>query len=129
MAATFAVRSGASFRANVEYRNPPEAPSTDPLTGTLIDTTNLTARLQIRSGSSNRRVLLSAVESDSPSAVLALDPDEEDGGRWNIFLPASITRTLPPVSYLEVELVSNTNPDDVTALFSGAIHVSPEQVY
>jgi hypothetical protein len=128
MAATFSARAGSTFRANVEYREPPLPPETDPQTGELIDVTGFTARLQLRSASSNRRVILAVSESTQPDAILSLDPEASPGGRWFIFLPASITRTLPPVSHIEVELVNDANPDDVSSLFSGAIRIAPEQV-
>lgn len=128
MATTFTARAGSSFRANIEYREPPIPPATNPKSGELIDTTGFTARLQLRSSSGNRRVILSVSESSDPSSILSLDPATTAGGRWLIFFPASITRSLPPVSHLEMELVSDANADDVTALFSGAFRISPEQV-
>jgi hypothetical protein len=128
MAATFSARAGSTFRANVEYREPPASPDTDPQQGDLIDVTGFTARLQLRSASSNRRIILAVSESTQPDAILSPDPDAAPGGRWFIFLPASVTRALPPVSHLEMELVSDANADDVSPLFSGAIRIAPEQV-
>jgi hypothetical protein len=128
MAITFSARAGSSFRTNVEYRNPPVAPDTDPQSGSLIDVTGYTARLQVRSGSGNRSVLVSSTENTQGS-VLVHDPDQPGLGSWNIYLSAAVTRILPPVSHLEVELVADADVNDVTLLFSGALHVSPEVVY
>lgn len=128
MAITFSTRAGSSFRTNVEYRNPPVPPATDPQSGSLIDVTGYTARLQVRSGSGARAVIVSSTEN-TPGSVLVHDPEQPSLGRWNIYLNASVTRVLPPVSYLEVELVSDSDKDDVTLLFSGSLHVSPEVAY
>jgi hypothetical protein len=81
MAATFSARAGSTFRANVEYREPPASPDTDPQQGDLIDVTGFTARLQLRSASSNRRIILAVSESTQPDAIemeLVSDANADD---------------------------------------------------
>src|SRR6185312_12843114 len=101
MAITFSTRAGSSFRTNVEYRNPPVPLNGDPQSGDLIDVTGYTARLQVRSASGSRQVLVSSTENSSGS-VLVHDPEQPSLGSWNIYLSAAVTRVLPPVSHLEV---------------------------
>lgn len=117
MAATLKVRSGSSFQVEFRYE------SQD---GTLIDTTGSPARMQFRSSS---RVILSITERDvadpNPGSVYLarLEP-----GRWELFLGKSITKTLPPAVYWELELVPSSHPEDTESIASGVIMVEPEKV-
>lgn len=49
-------------------------------------------------------------------------------GHWRLVLDRGITRSLPATTRFELELVSDTDPDDVTPLVYGVINVTPEAV-
>jgi hypothetical protein len=49
-------------------------------------------------------------------------------GIWVLRLGRTVTRTLPPTSRFELELVNDADPEDVTLLVSGVIRITPEVV-
>lgn len=115
MAETLKARAGSSLKARFQYRQPD---------GTLVDTTGSTARVSIRALNPTGRVVLEATESDTPGSTLeAIEP-----GHWRLFLSGAVTKILPSTVLWEVELVNDSNTDDVTPLASGTILTSPEQV-
>jgi len=123
MAVTFSVRAGSSFKTHVRYWQPGKLE--------LVDTSGYTARVQLRSANGSQRVLMNTREVEIPTGdpvptgtILAL----LEPGHWRLLLNAGITRTLPPVTRVEVELVNDLDPDDVTSLMVGTVNVTPQGV-
>lgn len=115
MAETLKARAGMSLKTRFSYLQPD---------GTPVDTTGATARIALKAVKPTSRVILESEQSDVPGAILEiLDP-----GEWRFFLSGSLTKILPPTVVWELELVSNTNKDDVTPLASGTILTEPEGV-
>lgn len=115
MSVTLKVRAGAALKANVRYY-------TDDSKTELVDTTGYSAYLQLRAHQSPSKVLLNT--KDGPH-ITQVDPD---AGEWEIFLGKTLVRSLPPTVRFEIELVSDTNPEDVDEVESGVILVIPESV-
>lgn len=128
MAVTFTARAGGRFHTRVIYWQPGKT--------AVVDTTGYDARLEIRANRPPYRVVLSTVAWVPPD--LEADPVDDppqgtpfyqiETGKWEIMLGRSITRSLPPQSRFEVELVSQTDPDDVVPMFSGVLRITPEVV-
>lgn len=123
MAVTFSVRAGSSFKAHVRYWQPGKSE--------LVDTSGFTARIQLRAANGTQRILMNTREVEipegeavPPGTVLAL----LEPGHWRLIFNAAITKTLPPVARLEVELINDLDPDDVTLLMAGTINVTPQAV-
>jgi hypothetical protein len=51
-----------------------------------------------------------------------------DPGVWEMRLGRTVTRSLPPVSSFELELMSDTDVEDVVPLASGVVRITPEVV-
>jgi hypothetical protein len=128
VAVTFSARAGGRFHTRVIYWQPGKT--------AVVDTTGYDARLEIRANRPPYRVVLSSVawvpddlEADPVASPPLGTPFYQIGiGRWEIMLGRSITRSLPPQSRFEVELVSQTDPDDVIPMFSGVLRINPEVV-
>jgi hypothetical protein len=128
VAVTFSARAGGRFLTRVIYWQPGKT--------AVVDTTGYDARLEIRANRPPYRVVLSSVAwvpDDLEDDPVASPPQgtpfyQIATGRWEIMLGRSITRSLPPQSRFEVELVNQTDPDDVVPMFSGVLHITPEVV-
>ncbi len=128
MAVTLTTRAGARLRAQVTYWQPRKT--------AVVDTDGYDARLEIKSGRVPYKVLLTAtawVPPDLSADPVASPPAgtvfyQTAVGQWEIMLGRSVTRSLPPLSRFEVELVSTTDPEDVIPLFSGVVRITPEVV-
>lgn len=118
MATVFKVRSGSAFKTTIEYRQPDEE---------LVDTTGFTATIQIRAGQPNGRIILVTNEVDDPSPAGTVLTRIEPGS-WYLFFGKSLTRTFPPTAFWELELVNDSNPEDIVTLASGVIKTEPEGV-
>lgn len=121
MAVTIKGRSGSKLTFDVRYWNPGKT--------ALINTTGYTARLQLRSLQRPARVLLTTHEYTAGDPIPAgtvlwrIAP-----GHWRVLLDAAVTMSLPPNVRVEVELVKDSNANDVSPLFSGVINVDPQVV-
>lgn len=115
MAETLKARAGSSLKTRFSYLQPD---------GTPVDTTGSTARISVKAIKPSSRVILSTEQSGVVGSVLEiLEP-----GKWRFFLSGAMTKILPPTTVWELELVSDTNEDDVISLASGTILTEPEQV-
>lgn len=113
--------AGKTLKFNVAWRNP--------TTGTIIPSSDYTARLQIRDAKNTRRVLLDVYESGASNAVLSRYTDiTTSEERFLIVLGKSYTSWLPEDCSLECELESDINPDDAVPLFTLLVKVKPQEV-
>jgi hypothetical protein len=110
--ATLKARAGSALKAQFRYQD---------AEGNLINTTGFTAHLQLRAVSPGSRIIMDTSEGSDNLTLLA-------PGHWRIFLGKSITNSLPPTVRWELELVDDSNPEDVTFLASGTIQTEPEVV-
>lgn len=115
MAVTIKGRAGTRVRFDVRYWEPGKT--------SLIDTTGYTARLQIRSLSGPRRVLLNVDESGAPGVLQRIAP-----GHWRVTLSPAMTVSLPQRAAFEVELVSDVDVNERDPLFSGIVLIDPQVV-
>ena len=120
MAATLKIRAGSSFTTHFKYQD---------AEGVVINTSGYTATFQIRAVTPQSRVILDTEEytGDLP-APAGTTLTRTATGEWTLFLGKTITNSLPPTSVWEIELVNDTNPEDVKTLATGTFKVSPEAV-
>lgn len=112
---TLTVRSGSSLKAKFFYVEEDD---------TSVDTTDYEARLQFRAIYPHTKVLMDLSEGDTTDSPFYLDTT----GSWILNLPSNQISNFPPKVRWELELVSKTDPDDVTFLESGQLLVIPEAV-
>lgn len=112
MATTLKARAGSSCKATFSYVDPDGEP---------IDVTGYTVRFQLRAATGQSRVLL---QTQAPSDNLI----DVSPAVWQLFLGKTITETLPPKARWELELVSTTNPEDVSTLGTGILLTEPQVV-
>ena len=112
---TLTARSGSSLKAKFFYVEEDD---------TSVDTSDYEARLQFRAVYPHTKVLLDLVESSNNTDPFYL----ESTGTWILNLPSNQVTNFPPKVRWELELVSRTDPRDVTHLESGQILVIPEAV-
>lgn len=112
---TLTARSGSSLKAKFFYIEEDD---------TSVDTTDYVARLQFRAIYPHTKVLLELVEGDSVDDPFSL----ESTGSWVLNLSSKDLSNFPPKVRWELELVSKSDPDDVTFLESGQLLVTPEAV-
>lgn len=121
MAVTIKSRSGSRCTFDVRYWNPGK---TEP-----IDTEGRTVRLQLRSLLRPSRVLLTTNEYTGgmpvPSGTVLW---QVETGHWRVLFSGAMTLSFPSKVSLEVEAVSDTDPDDVEFLFAGVILNDPQVV-
>lgn len=119
---------GKTLKFNAAWRNP----TVGGVRGSVIDSSDYTAQLQIRDAQNSRRVLLDVAESGASDAVLSrythTNDDLTTEERFLIVLGKSYTSWFPENIILECELVSDSNPDDAVPLFSFLVKVSPQEV-
>ena len=120
--------AGKTLKFNVAWRNP----TVNGVLGSVIDSSDYTARLQIRDAKNSRRVVLDVEEDTAPDAVLSrYDHTLEDLSteeRFLIFLGKSYTSWMPEDCIMECELVNDATPDDVVPLFTIMIKIAPQEV-
>lgn len=112
---TLTVRSGSSLKAKFYYVEEDD---------TTVDTTAYEARLQFRAIYPHTKVLLDLVEGIDSSSSFYLDGQ----GSWTLNLSSKEVANFPPKVRWELELVSKTDPNDITFLESGQLLVTPEAV-
>jgi hypothetical protein len=113
MAVTFRARSGTRLTGDVRFWQPGKTE--------LVDTTGSTARLELRACNGTKRVLLETEADDATNTLTTVEP-----GHWTFLFSGSITRRLPPTTQFEIELVNDTDADDVITILSGVIRTNPQ---
>lgn len=116
MAVVFKTRAGKLFRAHVNFWEPSKE--------NLIDTSDKTAHLEIRSTQVPHRVILSAEEQVPAGTSNDVVLKRIEPGHWTITLDRSVTQSLPSSSNLSLYLVDNVDPEDVSPLFEASLRNS-----
>lgn len=124
MASTLKARAGSSLKFHIDAWADGEQTE-------RLDTSNYTAKFQLRATQPRTRVLLDETEVVAPNpetipedAVFVLI----EMSHWRVFLGKTQTSKLPPTTRFEVELTSKTNPEDVFTLCTGSIQTEPQVV-
>lgn len=128
MAVSLKVRSGSPLRVVLNYWEPGREHEK------LVETSGYTARLQLRATQHPGRVILNAREyvpenstdtSPSPPGTVLrrIEP-----GSWQLTLSSSLTKALPSSTRFELELQSNSDPEDSIPLVNGVLVVEPQVI-
>lgn len=117
MAVTLSTRAGSSLKANLFYWAPDKIE--------LMPSDGYTARLQLRATNGTQRVLLDTKAVATPATAPLVLVEES---HWRLNLNGGMTKTLPPTTRFELELVNDLDPEDVITLVTGVINVNPQAV-
>lgn len=112
---TLTARSGSSLKAKFFYVEEDD---------TSVDTTDYVARLQFRAIYPHTKILLNLIESTTNGEPFYA----ESLGSWTLNLSSKEISNFPPKARWELELVSKSDPEDITFLGSGQLLVTPAAV-
>ena len=108
-----ALEQGATFTVSFEWR---EDDGSDPPAGPLIDTTNYTPHMQIRTKPGG-----AVIATFGPGSGLGIA-----GGVITLRIGADIAETITRAGVYDLELHNTTDPTDVIRLVKGRVSLDPE---